>query len=113
MTTRSGFTVLAVAIAASTILLGGCNKAVEPATTVPAVSTTSGNVADPDVTTNVRTALLADATLKGFDINVVTQKGDVRLIGVLDTQAQIDEAIKLARAADGAHSVHDELVLKK
>jgi hyperosmotically inducible protein len=113
MTTRSGFTLIAAAMAASTILLGGCNKPAEPTATTPAVSATSGNVADPDVTTNVRTALLQNATLKGFDINVVTLKGDVRLIGVLDTQAQIDEAIKVARAAEGAHSIHDELVLKK
>jgi osmotically-inducible protein OsmY len=51
--------------------------------------------------------------LKGFDISVTTLKGDVRLNGQLDSQAQIDEAIKIARAADGAHTIHDELTIKK
>ena len=40
-------------------------------------------------------------------------KGDVRLTGVLETQQQIDEALRLARAAEGAHTIHDELSLKR
>lgn len=48
-----------------------------------------------------------------FDINVATLKGDERVIGVLDDQSQIDEAIKIARASDGAHTIHDELTIKK
>jgi hyperosmotically inducible protein len=51
--------------------------------------------------------------LKGFDIQVVTLKGDVRLIGVVANQAQVDEAIKIARAAEGGHTIHDELTVKK
>jgi hyperosmotically inducible protein len=92
----------------TTMLAGGCNK-------VPEVTATqaAGNVSDIDVTTNVKRALLQDESLKGFDITVVTTKGDVRLIGELKNQTQIDQAIKLARAADGAHTIHDELTLKK
>lgn len=52
-------------------------------------------------------------SLKGTDITVVTLKGDVRLTGVLDSQAQIDEALRIARAAEGAHTIHDELTVKK
>ncbi len=58
-------------------------------------------------------SLLQNESLKGFNISVVTLKGDVRLIGILDSQSQIDEAIKIARAADGAHSIHNELAIKK
>jgi osmotically-inducible protein OsmY len=72
-----------------------------------------GNVSDLDVTEHVKTALQQNDALKGFDIGVVTLKGDVRLTGVVSSQAQIDEAIKIARAADGAHTVHDELTIKK
>jgi hyperosmotically inducible periplasmic protein len=71
------------------------------------------NVSDIDVTEHVRTALRQSDMLKGFDINVVTLKGDVRLIGMLDNQAQVDEAIKIARASDGTHAIHDELTIKK
>mgnify|MGYP003594514323 CR=1 FL=1 len=73
----------------------------------------NGNVSDTDVTEHVKTALLQDEALKGFSIEVVTRKGDVRLIGVLDTQAQIDTAIKIARASEGAHTIHDELTIKQ
>jgi len=48
-----------------------------------------------------------------LDIGVVTLQGDVRLTGIVTEQSQIDEALRIARAAVGAHSVHDELTLKK
>jgi hyperosmotically inducible protein len=76
-------------------------------------SSSGANVADADVTSNVRTALQQDASLKGMDISVATLKGDVRLSGFVDNQAQIDSAVKLARAADGVHSIKDELAVKK
>jgi len=96
-------------LAASALLLIGCGRPPASAAADPS----GANVADNDVTTNVRTALGQDAALKGFDIGVVTLKGDVRLTGVLNEQAQIDEAVRTARSAAGAHSVHDELTLKK
>lgn len=113
MNTHPGIRAFAAATAALTFLLCGCSKPAEVMGTTSARSAASANVADTDVTTNVKTALLQDAALNGFDITVITLKGDVRLIGVLDNQAQIDAAIKLARAADGAHSIHDELAIKK
>jgi hyperosmotically inducible periplasmic protein len=84
--------------------LAACSKAPDP----PAA-----NVSDIDITEHVTTALLQAESLKGQDITVVTLKGDVRLTGVLDTQAQIDEALRITRAAEGAHTVHDELTLRK
>lgn len=113
MNTRPGMRLVIAATAAMTILLGGCGKAPEATATTPAASAAAGNIADIDVTTNAKTALLQDAGLKGFDIGVVTRNGDVRLVGVLENQAQIDAAIKLARAAAGAHTIHDELTVKK
>lgn len=125
MNTRLGFAQAAIAVATLSVTLAGCNK---PATTSPApgssatsapaaeanASSASGsNVADGDVTTNVKTALLKDDRLKAFDIGVDTQKGDVRLSGTVDSQAQVDEVIKLARATDGVHSIHDELTVRK
>ncbi len=80
---------------------------------LPAASAAFGNISDIDVTEHVKTALQQNDSLKGFDVTVVTVKGDVRLIGVLDSQAQIDEAIKIARASEGTHTIHDELTIKK
>jgi osmotically-inducible protein OsmY len=97
----------------ATMLAGGCSKSPEATATSPVASAAVGNVSDIDVTEHVKTALQQNDSLKGFDINVVTLKGDVRLVGVLDSQAQIDEAIKIARASDGAHTIHDELTIKK
>lgn len=71
------------------------------------------NVSDGDVTEHVTTALRQTASLQGLQIAVVTTNGDVRLTGQLDSQAQIDETLRIARAADGAHTIHDELTLKK
>mgnify|MGYP001178305621 CR=1 FL=1 len=112
MNKRSGFLLVAAAMAA-TMAVGGCSKSPEATATTPAASAAVGNVSDIDVTEHVKTALHQNESLKGFDINVVTLKGDVRLIGVLDSQAQIDEAIKIARASDGAHTIHDELTIRK
>lgn len=97
------------AVALVATLVVGCDQTPQVVAPTAAV----GNVADNDVTEHVKTALQQDGSLKGSDIQVVTLKGDVRLIGVLERQAQIDQAIKIARAAEGAHTIHDELTVKK
>jgi osmotically-inducible protein OsmY len=104
-------------LAAAAVLLatgaGGCGKPPEVSVASAAASSSAGNVSDIDVTEHVKTSLNLAQSLKGADITVVTLKGDVRLTGVLDNQAQIDDAIRVARAADGAHTIHDELTIKK
>lgn len=112
MNKRAQAFALAAAVAA-TMLAGGCSKSPEVTATSQVASAPVGNVSDIDVTEHVKTALHQNESLKGFDIKVVTLKGDVRLIGILDNQAQIDEALRIARASDGAHTIHDELTIKK
>lgn len=103
-----------IASLALVFLVAGCSKPAEaPATSSSVTAPNLANVTDVDVTTNVKTARLQDVALKGADINVVTLKGDVRLIGVLDNQSQVDSALKIARAAEGVHSIHDELTVRK
>jgi osmotically-inducible protein OsmY len=104
---------LLTAALALTMGLAGCGKPPEPVASMPAAPAVAGNVSDVDITEHVKTALQLSDMLKGFDITVVTLKGDVRLIGVLDNQAQIDEALKIARASEGIHAIHDELTIKK
>jgi hyperosmotically inducible protein len=72
----------------------------------------AGNIDDLTVTTRVKTALLGDARIKSFAIAVTTTKGDVKLSGVVDNQGQIDQAMKVTRAIEGVHSIHDELTIK-
>lgn len=106
---------LAAAAALVVIGLAGCGQAPDPLAGLAAASSDTVHVADADadVTKHVKTALRQAQALEGFDVAVVTTKGDVRLTGVLDNQAQIDEAIRIARAADGAHTIHDELTVRK
>lgn len=95
------------------VALVACGKAPEPTAANPPASSALANVSDIDVTEHVKTALHQTESLKGFDITVVTLKGDVRLTGVLDSQSQIDDALRIARAAEGSHTIHDELTIKK
>lgn len=95
------------------MVVAGCSKSPQATATLPAASAAVGNVSDIDVTEHVKTVLHQKESLKAFDITVVTLNGDVRLTGMLDSQAQIDEAIKIARASEGAHTIHNELTLKQ
>jgi osmotically-inducible protein OsmY len=91
----------------------GCNKLKEA--TEPSTSSNAAKMefSDSEVTTKVKTALLTDLKAKSFDIAVVTLKGDVRLTGTVDDQAQLDHIDKLVRSIEGVHSIHDELTIKK
>ncbi|MDO8370517.1 MAG: BON domain-containing protein [Polaromonas sp.] len=99
--------------ACCTMLLTACNKAENPGATLTPAASAAANVSDADVTIHVKSALDKEPGLAGLDITVVTTKGDVRLTGVVSSQAQIDTAISAARAAQGAHTIHDELTVKQ
>ena len=90
----------------------GCNKTQETIFTSKPNGTLQVEVKDNEVTARVKLALLEDEKTNGFDIAVVTLKGDVRLTGVVDNQGQIDLVKKLARGVGGVHSIHDELSVK-
>jgi hyperosmotically inducible protein len=76
--------------------------------------TTVGNkVDDGIVTTQVKAALLADASIKSLDIGVVTRKGVVQLSGFVNSQGQIDRAIEVARAIEGTSNVDNQMSIKK
>lgn len=79
----------------------------------PGHTTVGNQVDDAVVSTRVKAALLADAHVKSFDIGVETLKGEVQLSGFVDSQDQIDRAVKLAGAVDGVHSVNNQMSLKK
>jgi hyperosmotically inducible protein len=86
-----------------------CSKAPEPAAAPAAAPAATAAVVDADVNALVTTALKG----RGFDVAVVTVDSNVRLTGVMDTQAQVDEAVTLARAVPGVLGVSDQMTVKK
>lgn len=65
------------------------------------------------ITTKVKSALLADDTVKGLDINVDTNQGTVRLSGAVDSQAQVDMATQIAKSVEGVQDVQSELTVNQ
>lgn len=95
------------------LVAAGCNKSAPPTTAQNQAQVENQETTDSAVSSAVKTALLQNSDLHTFDITVVTSKGDVRLTGQLDTQAQISTALSVARGIQGVHSIHDELTVKK
>jgi len=80
----------------------------------PSTTTTVGTqIDDSVVTARVKTALLADPSIQGLNISVNTQKGEVQLSGVVDSQSQIDRAVEVAHGADGVTQVGNDMSVKK
>ena len=89
-------------------------KNVENKVSLKESATTVGNKLDDGIiTTKVKAALLADASVKSFDIAVVTRKDEVQLSGFVDNQSQIDRAMEVARSVEGVRSVRNEMSIKK
>ena len=89
-------------------------KAVDNKVSLKGAPVTVGNTVDDGiVTTQVKAALLADASIKSLDIAVVTRKNEVQLSGFVDNQAQIDRAVVVARGITGVSSVINDMKVKK
>lgn len=69
-------------------------------------------VDDATITTKVKTALVGDAGLKGFDIHVVTYKGVVQLSGFVDLAQTIAHATDVTQKVGGVQSVRNDLIVK-
>ena len=67
---------------------------------------------DASITTKVKAALINDSKIKGLDIQVDTQRGEVVLSGMVDSRAQIEEAMKVATGIDGVKKVTNQLKTK-
>jgi len=60
---------------------------------------------DTMITAKVKSALLADSTVKGMDINVDTVGGTVTLSGTAKSQAERSQAEALASSVEGVRNV--------
>lgn len=80
-------------------------------------ASTSGSaeraIDDSVITTKAKSALLADTTVKGTDINVETNRGIVSLSGMVDNDRQRDRAASIVRGIDGVKSVENKMTVKQ
>lgn len=67
---------------------------------------------DPALTTSVKSKLIADDLVKARNIDVDTRDSVVTLTGEVRSQAEKDQALKLARETDGVKSVMDRITVK-
>ncbi|MEO8079071.1 MAG: BON domain-containing protein [Caldimonas sp.] len=120
-------TVTAAAVLAVAGLVSGCEKTTTTtetpagtATTTTVTPTPATNssmsdaghaVADGAITAKVKTALLADADVKGLKVDVDTKGGIVTLSGALDSTANVDKAVSIAKGIDGVTSVDNRLTV--
>jgi hyperosmotically inducible periplasmic protein len=89
-------------------------KNVDNKVSVKTADSTVGNkIDDGIVTAKVKAALVKEKSVKGFDIAVATNKGEVQLSGFVDNQAQIDRALEIARGVEGVRTVNNKLSIKK
>jgi len=67
---------------------------------------------DTGITTNIKTKLAADDTVKATEINVTTREHVVTLTGNVETQAAEARALEIARTADGVRDVIDQIEVR-
>jgi len=69
-------------------------------------------VDDSAITAKVKAAILNEPSLKVFQINVETFKGEVQLSGFVDTAQSVKKAGEVARGVKGVQSVKNSLIVK-
>lgn len=112
MKMKFGSLLLSTALAGlMTGFVAGCNKSPEVGGTATPVTTVGTEIDDSIVTASVKSALLADSDIKGFDFKVETRKGEVQLSGFVDKQSQIDLAVTVASGVTGVKSVKNNVGL--
>jgi osmotically-inducible protein OsmY len=67
---------------------------------------------DSVITTKVKVAIFGEDSLKSSEINVETFKGVVQLSGFVNSQADIDRAVEVARSVKGVTSVKNDMRVK-
>ncbi|MEQ8800748.1 MAG: BON domain-containing protein, partial [Haliea sp.] len=92
-------------VAAMLALLVGCASTEDQAGTGEYID-------DTVITTKVKAAIFNDPELKSMEINVETFKGVVQMSGFVNSQADINQAVRLAREVKGVKSVKNDMKLK-
>jgi osmotically-inducible protein OsmY len=64
------------------------------------------------ITSKVKAAIFGEESLKSSEINVETFKGVVQLSGFVNSQADINKAVEVARTVKGVTSVKNDMMVK-
>ena len=78
----------------------------------PTRESTGEYIDDSTITTKVKAAIFNDPSLKVFQINVETFKGEVQLSGSVDSDQVVNKAGEVARGVGGVKSVKNDLIVK-
>jgi len=78
----------------------------------PTRESTGEYIDDSTITTKVKAAIFNDPSLKVFQINVETFKGEVQLTGSVDSEQIVNKAGEVARGVGGVKSVKNDLIVK-
>ncbi|MHB1185123.1 MAG: BON domain-containing protein [Desulfobulbia bacterium] len=68
---------------------------------------------DTVITAKVKAEILGEPSLKSSEINVETFKGVVQLSGFVNSQADINKAVEIARTVKGVTSVKNSMLVKQ
>jgi len=80
--------------------------------TTDAAKATGRFLSDAEITSAVKTKLIADSGTHAMDVNVDTDKGVVTLKGTVRSEAERAAAVKIAKDTMGVKSVVDKLTIK-
>lgn len=89
------------------------------ATSLTACATVNGQesapqfVSDASLTAKIKTDIVKDQSLKGFEIGVETMSGTVQLSGFVDTRQQKDQAGAIANSVPGVKSVENNILVRQ
>lgn len=75
-------------------------------------ATDTAAVSDTAITTKVKAGLFKEPELKALDIKVETEKGVVMLSGFVDSKAEADRAVRLAKEVEGVKDVKSAIKVK-
>ena len=78
----------------------------------PKRESTGEYIDDSVITTKVKAAIFSEPTLKVFQINVETFKGEVQLSGFVNSAEIVKKAGEVARGVKGVTSVKNNLIVK-
>ena len=102
---HAGKLLSAIFVAVSLVSVVGCASG-------PQKEGTGEYIDDTAITTKVKAAVLNEPTLKSAEINVETFKGVVQLSGFVNSQADVNKAVTVARSVSGVKSVKNDMRVK-
>ena len=101
---------LIIATAISTgALLGAVSTVTYAADGDTTKQSASEYASDAVITTKVKGAFVADSTLSALDISVETNEGTVTLGGTVGTEAEVEQAARVARDVEGVKQVQNDI----